>query len=321
MTRFFLDGTGSMSRGGGVLIRNLAELLPNLEYSGPEIRIIARNFPDAPASWRSRYILIPQNALPWSSPVGTLSERTKVLAMRGLTDMGVRRADGVVHISEAVLPSEPPASRIAHNVLDAEFEDVAKQMPGPLGGRPYVVSVGSLHSYRNTVRLISAYRTAKDRGLVTDLVIAGWPHPAAIRKIREAAHRVEGVVLIEREVSRAEALSLMRNAELCVFPSLCEASPVSVLEAVALTDNVILSDIPGHLGVLRSAKIDVAQEALFDPLSAPDMARALLQPRPVHGDGLSQLRNPRGRQVVRREWGERMASTLSCLVEGVSSKR
>jgi glycosyltransferase involved in cell wall biosynthesis len=142
------------------------------------------------------------------------------------------------------------------------------------GERPYVLSVSSVYSYKNYVRLIEAYaELAKRRPELPELLIVGDDqHPSYSRRM-QAARRASGG-LAERiqilgEVPYAEIRRYYRGAELFVFPSYLETFGHPLLEAMASEVPLVVSDIP----VFREIAAEAALYA--DPFVPSALAAAM----------------------------------------------
>src|SRR5699024_974471 len=116
--------------------------------------------------------------------------RLRATALRVASDVALRRASAMLRIS-SVIPTtvDTPSSPVIHNVLDGGFEEAlaaSTSRQSPWQG--HVVSIGSLHSYRNVPGLIAGYHRYRDAGGQAPLIVAGPAgSPAAVADAREAA--------------------------------------------------------------------------------------------------------------------------------------
>jgi glycosyltransferase involved in cell wall biosynthesis len=117
--------------------------------------------------------------------------------------------------------------------------------------------VGTLEPRKNIEGLLEAFAILKSRGFSHKLVIAGgkgWKYQNIFRTVSRL--KLDGDVVFTGYVSDAEKNSLMRKAELFVYPSFYEGFGLPVLEAMALGTPVVTSDnssfpeIVGDAGIL-----------------------------------------------------------------------
>ena len=87
--------------------------------------------------------------------------------------------------------------------------------------------------------------------------------------VRELQNRTDPSVVFCGYVYGEELDSLYRDAYLCVFPSLLEGMPLTLLEALSYGQAVLASDIPEHREVLKD------QGAYFHSQSAADLSEKL----------------------------------------------
>jgi len=317
---YYFDRRGQWSGGGQALLNNAAHAEkrhPILQGGNNAIPIIPRNVPVKGARAARDFVLMPQNALAWSPRFRGFREFAFLAGLRISTEYYTRRANGIVRISGSVPALERPSvSPVIHNVLDTTFEEaVAKSIRldvDDASGK--IVCIGSGHSYKNLVNLIRGYEIYRESGGNLQLWIAGPPgSPRTRSDVERAASRVAGVTLTWRRVSREVCLAAFRSAAGVVFPSLVEASPVTVLEAAALNTNLIASDIIGHRGILGEYG-NVPGRAFFDPTSDEAIAVALsnissecaLEPH-------RQLILPDIRESARVAWGDQIAGWVAAL--------
>lgn len=321
---------GRWSGGGSVMVRNLhmaAALYPDVftfDPHEPSIPLVPRNVP-AGGLLRSRpYLLAPQNALPWASVTGTAGDVWLAARLRVASDVALRVAKGVLRISAAIPRrlAAGPVSAVLHNVLDEGFEHAwtagavpaAEPLMPDAGGS--LLTVGSLQSYRNLPRLIAAHQVYRREGGRLPLLIAGPPGPpGALRRIKAAAFDREGVTLVARPLPRPAVIRAMRQADAVILPSLVEASPLTLLEAVAVNSRVAASDLAANRDIL--AAVDTAaDECFFEPRSTASLAAAMH--RLEGGTGMLALHRrlacPDLRAHQRRRWAEEAAEQLTWIL-------
>lgn len=109
----------------------------------------------------------------------------------------------------------------------------------------YFLFVGTREPRKNLHTLLNAYSQARERGLNTELVIAGrlgWMQD-------EAAFGNPGVRTIDH-VANDAIPALYRHTKALLAPSLYEGFDLPVVEAIACGAPVIASDIPTHREIL-----------------------------------------------------------------------
>jgi glycosyltransferase involved in cell wall biosynthesis len=135
--------------------------------------------------------------------------------------------------------------------------------------RPYILHHGMVQLRKNIHRLIQAWALLNERisDLDTQLVLAG-PRGTGydeILKVRNAVPRCERIILTG-ELTDQELAVLVKNATLCVIPSLYEGFCLPLVEAMACGVPTVVSN--------SSCLPEVSGNALeyFDPYSIEDMS-------------------------------------------------
>ena len=182
---------------------------------------------------------------------------------------------------------------------------------------PYLLGVGHLYGYKRYDKLIQGYALARERGLATDLVLAG----RAIEQ-RKGASLVElakelGVAKHVRflgAVPQQYVAALMEHCRAFVFQSTCENCPNTLLQAMRQGAAIMSADRP----VMRELAGDGA--TYYDPLDASAIATTLLR---IDGD--RELRTDLARIAAKRaelfpSWSETAAAILKVL-EGIPGRR
>ncbi len=189
---------------------------------------------------------------------GSESSRNAIARVYGLS------AEDIVVVPNAASPIfRPVAFEVASARVLARFGIAA----------PFILTVGDLQPRKNQIGLIRAFAEAVQSRpkLPHSLVIAGkdsWFAP----RVREAA-RESGVadrIKFTGFINDRELLDLYNACEVFVFPSFYEGFGLPVLEAMACGRAVACSNTSALPEVVDSAAI------LFDPFSAPEIARAIL---------------------------------------------
>lgn len=138
--------------------------------------------------------------------------------------------------------------------------------------RPFVLHHGTVQLRKNPVRLIHAWDRMVGRRKCPDthLVLAGalGRGHQEILKVREASPNREHIILTGA-LPDVELAALVKNASLCVIPSLYEGFCLPMVEAMACGVPTIASNsscIPEVSGGILE---------YFDPLSVEEMAQAI----------------------------------------------
>jgi glycosyltransferase involved in cell wall biosynthesis len=244
-------------------------------------------------------------------------QRIRLRALHGLARLSATRCDRIMFASEDSARwigdsiGLPERKRCAiHHGIDAElWTSSAGRVERE---RPYLLSVSSVYSYKNYVRLIEAYaELAQRRPELPDLLIIGDDqHPSYSRRM-EAARRETGElaqrIQILGEVPYAEMPRYYRGAALFVFPSYLETFGHPLLEAMASEVPLVASDIP----VFREIAADAALYAdPFEPASlAASMESALFDA------GVGERLVERARERLHRFTWRRTAERLVTLFE------
>lgn len=313
MNRVALESSGNWSGGGSAVLRNLAMALPE-EVGHDCFPLIARNVAPASLVWSGRFLAMPQNCLPWVHHRTTPSEGTKIAAMRVLSEVTYARARLIIRISEAIPSSRfAPSTPVLHNVIDSAFDgalDARAEFTAPF---PYVACVGSINSYRNLARLVLAHSAYSVAGGTLGLIIVGRPHTSALQELERKAQKSEGNLwIISEHVDRATVLSIFRQAQGAIFPSLAEASPLSVLETLTVQRNIQLSQIAGHYGLLRANGINATPDSFFGPTDLESMRQAFERlERGQEIPGSFEFETAQGRRQQRAIWSDTLRTYLA----------
>lgn len=282
--------------------------------SGEAMPLVARNAVPTALLRSGRFLYMPQNAWPWHGPYGRPREATRKLTLRAVSELALRRAVGTIRISGAIPDPGQSVLPTLHNVLDDGFESNLEAASCiETGLSDAVLCVGSIGTYRNVERLICAFDRYHKTNRGTRLLLQGPVARSLKGTIGGMSARRPYVTLNAGSMERAHVLAAFRDCRLAVFPSLVEASSVTLLEALALGTRVIASDIPGHVGV---AGDQVKEDALFDPESIESIEAALRRgtDKETPPIPLSPLATSEGREQRRIEWSEQLLELIDALV-------
>ena len=228
--------------------------------------------PFSKEAWNEETSLLPKMKLLFlrRSIISSGRRASRVIA---LSDAGreILERHGVDRTKIAVIPNGVERLDI-HTVASAADVRRRYRIDGP-----YILYVSHFHRYKNFKRLIDAY-SLLPANVQRDyrMVLVGKPYVQSY--FDEVAQKIEALALVDRIVvvpglSHAELHALYKGADLFVFPSLIENSPMILLEAMANGLPVVASRI--------APMPEFAGEAAlyFDPFRAEDcaqvMARAL----------------------------------------------
>jgi glycosyltransferase involved in cell wall biosynthesis len=146
----------------------------------------------------------------------------------------------------------------------------------------YILNVGGIHERKNLVRLIHAFsRLVGQHGYPGRLLItgtvSGFPYIERMKRLCDAAVRESGMeerVIFTGFISDEELDTLLRRADILVYPSLYEGFGIPVIEAMQVGTPVVASAIGGTAEVAGGAAL------LVDPYSIDEitsgMSRLLL---------------------------------------------
>jgi len=218
---------------------------------------------------------LPQNAWAWMGRMPKDPEWiAKKAAFRITGDLSIARARGVIRLSESVPAGKSP-SIVLPNVLSDEFDDLAKLVvkTSKPSRKPYVYSFGNFIDYRNYDKLIEGFlQSGETRTL---LIHGGVLSRSYLRRCESLVGEHNASVELDSErKSRIEILRHIYWSDGVIFPSTAEASPISLLETLALGKAVICNDIPGHS---QSLKMATALASAIDIGSSEKLAAALAE--------------------------------------------
>ncbi len=310
---------GRWSGGGRAVLENLkfaCQLFPSkLTFSpGAGLPLVPRNVVPWPLIHTGRYVVMPQNSWAWHGPWGTPAEAFRRAKLKIASDLALSRAAGVIRISATIPGRNCVRLPLLTNVLDPGFEDALFEAhclddDSALPLRHAILCVGEIASYRNLERLIDGYgRYREGGGGHSLLIVGGTQFQSYASRLRRRASQVEGTRVWTEALSRTRILTMLQRAAGVIFPSLVEASPITVLEAVCLSDRVVASDIPAHHEIASTMLPD---SHFFDPFSTTAISHAceMLEEGPVLGRDLD-MRSASYRAKLRYQWANRLVASL-----------
>jgi len=135
----------------------------------------------------------------------------------------------------------------------------------------YILSIGRLEEKKNTKRIVSAFSILKKNDNNLKLILVGTPGAGyeEVEKIIVSSPYKNDIILLGF-VSPVSLVSILKNAQVFVFPSLYEGFGIPILEAMAMGVPVVASN--------NSAFNEVGGDALayVDALDVCDMADKIL---------------------------------------------
>jgi len=192
-------------------------------------------------------------------------------------------ADHVIAVSQAmkdeILEAFPgtPIS-VVHNGLAletfqqataAELQCVQQKYALP---RQFVLAVGHFEARKNYLRLIDAMAMLRDRGLGCPLVIVG--NDSGLRQqVTDRIHatKLDGAVILLRDLSDTDLRCIYQLCSLFVFPSMYEGFGIPILEAMAAARPMVLSNLPAFCEITENRGV------YFAPGNVGLMADAIAQ--------------------------------------------
>jgi len=217
--------------------------------------------------------------LPWK-------QHLRLRALNVIARISARLCKRVVFVSEdsaswmgkAAGLAEEKRAPIVHGIDTTSWKQ-PKSKPSAGHQRPFILSVSSIYSYKNYVRLIEAYALmAENHPTIPDLVIVGDnqddDYLARMHEARKATGRLADQIHIIGEVPYDEIQDWYKGASLFVFPSHLETFGIPMLEAMAAELPIVAADIP----VFREIADDAAFYAdPFQPASLAGQGQVLRQ--------------------------------------------
>jgi alpha-1,3-rhamnosyl/mannosyltransferase len=226
-----------------------------------------------------------------------------VAAARKFADRVIRRADGLIAVSESarqdalrILDLDAQRIEVIHPGVPEEFFVVPAEAAAAVRARyalerPYVLFVGTIEPRKNLPVTLEAYMdlpASVRQGY--ELVVAGpagWATPSLLKRLRAG----QGVRYLGY-VPGADLPGLTAGATLFVYPSLYEGFGFPVAQAMAAGVPVITSNVSALPEVTAGAAV------LVDPRSVAELRAAL--ERLLLGPGERAELTRRGAAVAQR---------------------
>ena len=254
-------------------------------------------------------------------------QRLRLRLLREISRVSARACDRIMFVSEdsagwigdsVNVPLDK--RRVVHHGIDvAGWARPKGRAVSPPYPHSYILSVSSVYTHKNYVRLIDAYASlGHRRDQIPDLVILGdVQHPGYLAEMQQA-RAAAGEELAERihivgEVPYADVKAYYAGASLFVFPSYLESFGHPLLEAMAsglptvAADIAVFREIAGDAAFYADPyKVDAIAGALEEALFLPRARETLIK---------------RGNERVREFGWDATARRLSALFDEVLSQR
>jgi L-malate glycosyltransferase len=174
--------------------------------------------------------------------------------------------EGVPAAKVSVIPYGQRAARF--HVPPAQLARARAELSG---GLLHLVCVSRLHEEKGHIYLLRAFAALRSQGVNAALHLVGVGSEDA--RLRADAERLAIADRVHFLGWRDDALALMAAADVVVHPSLQEALPSAVIEAVMLETPVVATDVSGVRDVLGDDAFGVVvppadSDALFRAISA-----------------------------------------------------
>jgi len=353
--RILIDG--SMARGGGGLTY-LVNILPQSIPTLPNVEIDLLPDAGWPQRMRFTYGELPRVIADWKADLYfsagetaplrascpmiasfrnpiiytnldlgvSVKQKLRLRLLREISRLSARVCDRIMFVSEDSAgwigdSVNVPAHkrRVVHHGIDTAAWARPKGQSAAPYGNSYILSVSSVYTHKNYVRLIDAYAAlGHRRDNLPDLLILGdVQHPGYLAEMHRA-RAAAGEDLAERihivgEVPYADVKAYYAGADLFVFPSYLESFGHPLLEAMAsglptvAADIAVFREIAGDAAFYADPyKVDAIAGAIEEALFLPRARETLIK---------------RGRERVRSFGGDATASRLSALFDEVLSAR
>lgn len=181
--------------------------------------------------------------------------------------------------------------------FDSQKFNLEKQAGKNIYGQ-YILSIGRLEEKKNTKRIVEAFEMVKKQMPDLKLVLVGKPG-AGYEKVKQAIeqNKYRKDIILPGFVSPDNLVTILKNAQVFVFPSLYEGFGIPVLEAMAVGVPVIASK--------GSALEEVGGEAIeyVDPLDIGDISSKIFEL--LHDDEYRKNKINLGLELVKKYfWNE-----------------
>lgn len=216
--------------------------------------------------------------LVWKAAGDTMRPTSRLLE-KTLMPMAVRRADGIIAVSDHtkrdIISAFPETNSPIRTIYPGLAERAPAHPPSHLEKWsihcPYILFVGTLEPRKNLARLLTAFAKLRENEHdQVDLVIAGgagWGDIDLVQMIQEL--RIANFVHMTGYVEESELSTLYQNALFLAMPSLYEGFGLPLIEAMSYG----LPSLTSNVSSMPEVAADTA--VLVDPLSVDAMVDGL----------------------------------------------
>jgi len=215
-----------------------------------------------------------------------LKEKLAYLYHRLFVPLSINKAQRIIAVSENTKMALMHTLHIAPEMISVIYEAVDSNLPKNYSiaqlrsfrcrkslPQKFLLYLGAMKPYKNIHLIISALKILKGKGALEHvLVIAGRKDRSFPSVYQEVKNKelLDDVVFLDY-VSNDELFLLFKNADIFIFPSLCEGFGLPPLEAMSLGIPTIVSNISSLPEVVGNGAI------LVDPFNSQDLAQAILK--------------------------------------------
>ena len=242
------------------------------------------------------------------------------LRFRRRVKAALGRADALItatsHARDAFLRVWGRDSVVIHDAGSAPLTDGDPPPRRGLADRPLRLVFSGLHVTRKALPVVLEALAALSSGCCWHLDVLGSGPMTRSWRRRAARLGLEGRCMWHGWVAKADAVRIVSQADLLVFPSLNEGTPHAVLEALATGVPVLCFDHCGQGDVVTpdcGVKVPVTTPAR----AARDFARAIqdLAGRPAERERLSRGAAARSRELTWASMAEAMCRVYEQAIE------
>jgi glycosyltransferase involved in cell wall biosynthesis len=240
------------------------------------------------------------------------ARRIYLLRRLGEADAVTAVSRSLLDQAAALVPEIRSRASVIPNPVDCEaIVHLARSSTAQPPASPYLVFCGRLEAMKDVTCLVEAYaqRVAADPAFVPDLVIIGTGSLEDPLRRQARIGAAAGRIHFLGRLAHADTLRWMASALALVLPSRCsEGCPNVLLEAMALSTPVVVSDLPS----LREW-VDHRVSGLVFPVGRPEVLASRL------GELVAEpLARQSRAQVARERMGRQFAMDgIACAYEAI----
>lgn len=218
-----------------------------------------------------------------------------------------------VHVAHLGVPTASRGNESAEDGTNDELNTERPPAPTITGGRPYLLSLGTIEPRKNIPSLVRAFASLADRFPDLCLVIAGgdgWDGGSLQAAIDTVPEKIRERIVRVGYVSSQDRIRLLNHAEVFVYPSIYEGFGLPPLEAMQFGIPVVATTAGSLPEILGSSAVLVAvrdDEALADGIV-----------RVLTDSALKQHHSDAGRENVHRFTWSKCASTLTDIYQRIA---